>query len=342
VQKKIFQNKTLTKSSLTKTIQKICLEDQINYSNNSLIYFIELYIASKRNILTHSTLKRYRVFSSLIKKFEGFICKNLLLEDINSTFTDEFISFCKREEYSENTMYRSIEFVKTILNFAERKGIRTPIREIEIRKGKVHTAIITLTEQEIKSIFESKVPDELKASKDWLLISCYTGQRFSDFMNFKIDQLKNISGKICISFTQKKTKKTILLPLHPVVLDIIKRNKNNFPSIISLQRYNEDIKQIAKLAKLNQEVKAKKRIGYRTKYIKSKKWETISSHIGRRSFASNFYGKIPTPLLISATGHSNEEMFLKYINPEDDSRVLLLSTYFDKIHEEQKPSYITV
>jgi hypothetical protein len=90
------------------------------------------------------------------------------------------------------------------------------------------------------------------------------------------------------------------------------------------------------LAKLNQEVKAKKRIGYRTKYTQSKKWETLSSHIGRRSFASNFYGKIPTSLLISATGHSNEEMFLKYINPVDNRRVLLLSTYFDKIHEEKQ------
>jgi integrase len=129
-------------------------------------------------------------------------------------------------------MYRSIEFVKTILNFAERKGIRTPIRELEIRKEKQPTSMITLTEQEITSILQVKVPDELKASKDWLLISCYTGQRFSDFMNFKIDQLKNISDKTCISFTQKKTRKRIILPLHPIVLEIIKRNNNIFPKSI--------------------------------------------------------------------------------------------------------------
>lgn len=43
------------------------------------------------------------------------------------------------------------------------------------------------------------------------------------------------------------------------------------------------------------------------------KYELMASHICRRSFATNFYGIIPTTTLIQITGHSSERMFLKYI-----------------------------
>ncbi|WP_299155832.1 hypothetical protein [uncultured Christiangramia sp.] len=43
------------------------------------------------------------------------------------------------------------------------------------------------------------------------------------------------------------------------------------------------------------------------------KHRAVSSHIGRRSFATNYYGKIPTPLLLAATGHSSERQFQAYV-----------------------------
>ena len=38
------------------------------------------------------------------------------------------------------------------------------------------------------------------------------------------------------------------------------------------------------------------------------------THIGRMSFATNFYGKIKTSDIISVTGHSSESQLLTYIN----------------------------
>ena len=67
------------------------------------------------------------------------------------------------------------------------------------------------------------------------------------------------------------------------------------------------------------------------------KWATLSSHIGRRSFATNFYGKIPTPLLMEATGHTTENVFLKYINPVDENRVISLSNYFNRYRRLDHP-----
>jgi len=43
------------------------------------------------------------------------------------------------------------------------------------------------------------------------------------------------------------------------------------------------------------------------------KYAVIASHDLRRSFATNFYGKIPTPILMNMTGHSQEATFMQYI-----------------------------
>jgi integrase len=51
------------------------------------------------------------------------------------------------------------------------------------------------------------------------------------------------------------------------------------------------------------------------------KYELITSHTMRRSFATNYFGKIETPILMEITGHSRESTFLSYIgeNPNKDA-----------------------
>lgn len=327
--------KQIRQRTISKIIREICSGKRIEFCDNSLLYYMRWYITAKKELICNSTYKRYKVFYHLLERFEGFLFRKLYIEEVNSDFIRDFVIFGKEEEYSENTIYRTIHFVKTILNFAERKGIRTCVRELEIRREKQSKQVITLTEHEIAQIEQTEVPKELQAAKDWLLISCFTGQRFSDFIHFNTKQLKEINGKTCLSFIQQKTKKEILLPLHPSVLNTLKRNKNRFPQLMDIQHYNIGIKEIARLANLNESIKARKRLGFRTKEVKAEKWEILSSHIGRRSFATNFYGKIPTPLLMEATGHSTEQMFLRYINPVDKDRILSLSNYFDRMYEER-------
>ena len=75
-------------------------------------------------------------------------------------------------------------------------------------------------------------------------------------------------------------------------------------------------------------MKARKRLGFRTKEVEVEKWEILSSHIGRRSFATNFYGKIPTTYLIYVTGHSTEQMFLTYIGKSNKDLAMELTNYF--------------
>jgi|GEM_PF-208868 len=335
-EERLHHHKSLSQRILSKDIKKICCEQNNILPENSLLYFTNLYILLKKDLISHSTYKRYQVFYKLIERFEGFVMKRLEIDSTGIEFVKDFIVFGKTEEYSDNTIYRTIHFVKTILNFAEKKGIRTQVRMMDIRREKQHREMVTLSEEEITQIKKTSVPEKLQPAKDWLLISCYTGQRISDFMRFSDNQLKEINGKTCISFTQQKTKKKITIPLHPAVLNILNRN-SGFPEAVPVTEYNLQIKKIAQIAGLKDLIHIAKRSEHRARKMILEKWEVISSHIGRRSFATNFYGKIPTPLLMEATGHSTETMFQKYVNYENQDRILSLSWYFDKMYEECNP-----
>lgn len=335
VSEKRRKSRAVTHRSLYRLIHKICTDSSAMLQEGSLLHYMQLYISQRKELICNSTYKRYMVFFNLIRRFEGFTKKVLLIDQLNAEFVREFMIFGKNELYSENTLYRTIHFVRTILNFVEKKGIRTHIREIEVRREKQQQDIITLNENEIRKIKKIDLPQELQEARDWLLISCYTGQRFSDFINFSMDMILEIKTKSCIRFIQQKTKKEITLPLHPEVNAVLDRNQNAFPKKIDLHHYNEKIRQIARIAGIQTLVKARKRVGHRVKEVLIEKWQAITSHVGRRSFATNFYSKIPTSLLIAATGHSSENMFLKYINPVDDDRIVNLSNYFERINERE-------
>ena len=53
------------------------------------------------------------------------------------------------------------------------------------------------------------------------------------------------------------------------------------------------------------------------------------------SFATNHYGKLPTPVIMSATGHTTEKMFLAYIGKTPKDNAVLLQEYWHKEARKQ-------
>ncbi|CAI8879380.1 phage integrase SAM-like domain-containing protein [Chryseobacterium sp. IT-36CA2] len=328
-------HKNFPQKKFSSHIENISKSKIYSYEKESLLYLASMYIEQKKSSIQLSTYRRYIVFIRLLQNFEGHLMKRLTLQDVNAELVKKFQHFGVLEKYTQSTVIRTLHFVKTIINFSERNGYQIPVRNLDIPKITARKRLSILSEQEIVKIKRVKLPQEFENARDWLVISCYTGQRISDFMKFNLDQVLMIDGKACISFIQQKTGKEMLIPLHPIVLKIIKKNGGVFPKPIDVTHYNSFIKNIARAAGINNTINIRKRSGYRSYETITEKWETMSSHIGRRSFASNFYGKIPTPLLMQATGHSSEKMFLHYINPLNHERVLSLGNYFEKIYEER-------
>jgi len=234
---------------------------------------------------------------------------------------------------------RTIKFIKTFCRHARKNGIETSINldDIKTKTIKVENTYLTFDElAQIEKLDSRQLTDSLINAKDWLIISCYTGQRVSDFMRFTADMIRHENNKPFIEFTQVKTNKIMTIPIHPKVMELLNNRIGQFPYPISDQKYNEFIKEVCKRAGLTQKIKGSKKAEtapkskiYRKESRIYEKWELVSSHIGRRSFATNFYGKIPTIYLKDMTGHTTEASFLTYIGKSNKDLAVELHNYFN-------------
>jgi integrase len=116
-----------------------------------------------------------------------------------------------------------------------------------------------------------------------------------------------------IDILKQKTKKAVTIGVvEPLVIKIL---ENDFPRRVSQVVFNKQIKALCKMARIDGLVSGFKNNPKtrRKEIVNAPKYEFVTSHIMRRSFASNYYGKIETPLLMNITGHSKERTFLSYI-----------------------------
>ena len=300
-----------------------------------LINYIDFYIDYRKDEVKKTSLKKFNVIKHKLQKLEKFRKKQILILDINNDFKNEFVSYCKNELYSQNTIQRELAIIKTFCIHARFLGLETHYQLDSLRLDKAKVEKIYLTFDELSRIEEIN-SDELTVSldnaKDWLIISCYSGQRISDFMRFTENQIRIEEGKHFLEFTQMKTSKLTTIPIHPKILEILKKRNGKFPYRISDQKYNDYVKEVCKLAGIDEIVKGSKMLetekGNRKQEGLYKKYELVTSHIGRRSFATNFYGKIPTTYLINITNHSSEAMFLNYIGKSNKDLAKETFKYF--------------
>ena len=304
----------------------------------NLIHYIDFYIDYRKHEVKKASLTKFKVIKHKLQKLEKFRKKQILISEVNDNFKNEFISYCKSELYSQNTIQKELAIIKTFCKHARFLGLETHSQLDSLRSDKEKVEKIYLTFEELSRIEEIN-SDELTSSlynaKDWLIISCYSGQRISDFMRFTDKQIRIEDGKHLLEFTQMKTSKLTTIPIHPKILEILKKRNGKFPYRISDQKYNDYVKEVCKLAGLNELVKGSKmletKIGSKTFRKQEglyKKYELVTSHIGRRSFATNFYGEIPTTYLINITNHSSEAMFLNYIGKSNKDLAKETFKYF--------------
>ncbi len=320
--------------------------------SNNLVAYFDYYALHKKTELGYASNQKLNVVKQLIIRFQKEVKAEYLIKDIDANFKLRFETYCLKENYAPNTIARAVNSIKTICYHARTNGIETNFQLDNITTKYVKAEKIYLSTDELTKIEKVKldannllkahdwllisattaerVSDNLLNARDWLLISCETGQRVSDFLRFTKEQIRIENGKHLIEFTQVKTDKIMTVPLSKKVIEILKKRKGNFPKAMSDQKYNGYIKDVCKLAGLTNKVKGshKNPETNRNETGTFEKWELVSSHIGRRSFATNNYGRIPTSLLIGATGHSTEKMFLEYIGKTDTQKAMQLAEYF--------------
>jgi hypothetical protein len=331
--------------SNTNNISKEWLENQIDSYYNpikteeiptELTKYFDYYIEYRKHELKPTSTQKLNVINSKIKELEYLKKAPYLISDVNDNFKNDFVNFYKQKGYAQNTIQREFTFIKTVCRHARYLGLEThpQLDSLRLDSEKIDKIYLTIEELEkIEKIDPNKLTDYLDNAKDWLIISCYCGQRVSDFMRFTTDMIRTEKGKQLLEFTQVKTKKVMTIPLMPKIIEILNKRGGAFPRPISDQKYNDYIKEVCELAEITNMTKGSKHLEVKPNEFRKvtglyRKCELVTSHIGRRSFATNHYGTIPTTYLTYMTGHSTEAMFLNYIGKSNKDLAIEMYKYF--------------
>ena len=292
---------------------------------------------AKRELgLSEGRIRNLKLFKNTILKYEAEVLngKSIVIKDVNVRFADNFKKWLFDKNYSANYVGKNISNLRAVCTDAAKNEIEVSPQLNHIKflsESKPPEDIVYLNEEELEAI--RKVPltrESLINARKWLLLGCLLGQRGSDLLSINAQNIKDINGIKIIELRQGKTGKIVAIPLLPEATEII---EHGMPYKISMVHFNEYIKEVCEAAKINTPIKGRQKLKNGVATIKDifPKWKVVSSHVCRRSFATNFYGKIPTPILMSITGHGTENMFLKYIGKTSYDNAYQMLEYFSKI-----------
>jgi integrase len=321
----------------TNSVLKLELDKELKQQKTgkiSLLQFISNFIETSKGIKAPSTIKSYNNTKNHLTEYCQAKRRTIDFEDVNIDFYNSFISYMTNDlKFADNTVGNQIKNLKLFMNEATERGLNTNLdfRKKKFKKINENTDKIYLSVEELKIIYEKDLSEEAKLERvrDLFIIGCYTGLRFSDFIQLKKE---NIIDENKIKIRTQKTGETVVIPLHPYVKAIFEKYSGKLPDPISNQKMNDYLKIIGEKAEIKDRVEIGiTKAGTLQKTIFNKH-ELITTHVARRSFASNLYlANVPSITIMKITGHRTEKSFLRYIRitQEENANKLLNHPFFN-------------
>lgn len=306
-----------------------------------LYSFIERFIEESKNkindktgkVFSLATINIYNNAFRLLKEYAQTKRKRIDFDTIDLDFYYDFSDYLtKTHGFAVNTIGKQMKTIKTFLNEATERGLNKNIafKSKRFKVIKEETDSIYLSESELKEISELNLTDNLKLDKvrDLFLVGCWTGLRFSDFSEIRPQDIKSDF----IEVRTKKTGESVVIPIHETIKGIIKKyygkTDNSLPPTISNANMNEYLKELGFLVDgLHVKISTSITKGGLNITTTNKKYELITTHTARRSFATNLYlDGVPSYTIMRITGHRTEKAFLRYIKitPNESAKVLQL------------------
>jgi site-specific recombinase XerD len=262
-----------------------------------------------------ATWKRYSTTYEHVKSFirEKYHKNDLPIDNVDHEFISGFEHFLKTKENkcSHNTSMKYLGHFKKITNYAINNDwlIKNPYRNHKISFKKINYDFLQWEEVEKITAKEIKV-SRLELIRDLFVFACFTAFEYVDLLelnneNYKIDS----DGTCWLIKPRRKTNIICYVPLFQVPKDIIEKYKdypkkkdNLLLPVLSNQKLNAYLKEIADLCEIN---------------------KNISFLTARRTFASvvGFKMGLSAESIRMVMGHSDLTMTTVYSQP-DKTKIL--------------------
>lgn len=319
--------------------------DDIQNSQYLADYLESVYIPRYQNVRGIDTLKIYRVVLNKLREFETLARYRVKFDHVNIDFYNRFKRWFFAQGFSRNYFGNIMKVIKQVYKEARdvdhlHDGTGTDHRDFtcpndtadsvylspeeldRIRALKIDSSTVQDPKHPISGDWLTKRISALNRARNLFLIGCYTGLRVSDFSRLRDAHI----GKF-ITIKTQKTGAPVVIPIHPVVREIIDSGFD-LSDTVSDQKLNVHIKDLCRMAGIDEEVLVNKNVGGHNTEVVLPKYQLVSSHTARRSFATNAYkAGVPTIAIMKITGHRLESTFLKYIRVSAEENAEILSNH---------------
>jgi hypothetical protein len=266
--------------------------------------------------ISGNTIKTYVTTYKHLCNFQKVKKREIDFNTIDYEFYVDYKTYLmQKHNLSNNTIGKHFQIIKLLMNEATEMGINTNLaykskKFVVLREN---SDSIYLNDTEINAIENLNLTNnlDLQHTRDLFIIGCRTGLRFSDFTRLKSQCMND--GFIEIS--QEKTNNKVVIPIHKSVEAIFNKYNGVLPTACTNQEFNRRLKEIAQMVDLlniNTSITITK--GGKEITANYPKYELVTTHTARRSFATNEYLQgTPTLMIMAITGHRTERSFMKYI-----------------------------
>lgn len=275
-----------------------------------------------------NTVRKYWDLYRNILRFEESEGYEIQFQDIDTKFFNDFRLWLLNYRGNNNsTMSKYMNMLKTFLRLAYKAKMPVPedFKDLKIQSYSAFNIYLNKDELALLYGHEYKL-QSLRNAVDLFCLEAYTGLRFGDALRLNESNFVEIGGNDMIYIQQQKTGKApIVIPLHPVVREIINKG---MPDKISNQKLNMYIKEAARECGLTRNV-----VYYFNKAGEDvseivPKCDLITSHTARRSLITNMViAEVPLHLVMKISGHKTESSLMRYLCLENEQAALLLSKH---------------
>jgi len=203
-----------------------------------------------------NTLKKYRTFQNYLNEYNARISFGHLSEPLFQTFA----LWLTKKGMVGVTVDKYFDPFRVIVKQAVKDGYieKDPFQyvrlDIKMTKGKR----VYLEIEEITKLKNAKLPadrPDLETAREHWLFCFYAAFYYSDLKGLTWASVKNTEHGYCIVADRYKNDNSFISPVHkfPLALQILERQKGRhpelvFPELISEQRFNAKLKELAKEA----------------------------------------------------------------------------------------------
>jgi integrase len=318
--------------------EKFKADHEAQQNETSLIRFAESYIqATDKKVMTK---RKYVTALNKLKEYETHTRKRLTFDSIDLDFYYSFLDFLKGQNLALNTIGSHIKNVKVFMDVALENGLHTntAYKNKRFKVLEEETTHVYLTEDELQAMYNLDLTNKtrLEAVRDYFLIGCRTGLRFSDLRSLTRENIVSGESGNFFKIRTVKTGETVFIPLHAQTVAILEKYEYTLPRLISNQKFNEYIKEVSELAGITSTVVTHRTEGGRNIERTQPKYELVTVHTARRTFATLAYkAGLPANSIMKITGHRTERAFQKYIklSSKEHAELLAKSEFFSPLRK---------